>query len=170
MTAVTAGPRAAGGRWPRAPARTCSTAKSSRGNYYVYALDSANRPLTVPETQTGGTFCVKDEAAFDLRSSGFMTPQNTIACEAHGLKGVKFRMVEVSEASPNYTHTLVPNTMGVSSLVPLIKEAVQSLERPAQSPQLITPPAPSVSVAQTPAQLRPAPPAGTACQRYPNLC
>jgi hypothetical protein len=60
--------------------------------------------------------------------------------------------------------------MGVSSLLPLIKEAVQTLERPASSSQVVTLPAPSVSVAQTPAQPRPAPPAGTACQRYPNLC
>ena len=160
--------------WWTLPAGGCQNVlygEVSPGNYYVYALDGSNRPLPVPEAQTGGTFCVKDEAAFDLRSSGFMTPQNTIACEAHGLKGVKFRVVEVSEASPNYTHTLVPNTMGgVTALVPLIKEAVQSLERPASSPSVVTLPAPSVSVTQAPAQPRPAPPAGTACQRYPNLC
>jgi hypothetical protein len=121
----------------------------------------------VPETQTGGTFCVKDQS-FDLRSNGFMTPQNTIACEAHGLKPVKFRAVEVGDAVANYTYTLVPNAMGASALLPLIKEVAQNLERPAASPAAV--PAPPVSVAQTPALPRPAAPAGTACQRYPNLC
>src|SRR5437762_2373100 len=48
------------------------------GNYYVYSIDSSNRPIGVPDGQRGGTFCVKDEA-FDLRSASFMTPQNTIA-------------------------------------------------------------------------------------------
>jgi uncharacterized membrane protein len=159
--------------WWTLPAGACQNVLYGEippGNYYVYALDSASRPLPVPEAQTGGTFCIKDEAAFDLRSSSFMTPQNTIACEANGLKGVKFRAVEVSETQSNYTHNLVPNNMGgMSALVPLIKEAVQNLERPASSPQVVTLPAPQVS-AQTPAQLRPAPPVGTACQRYPNLC
>lgn len=141
------------------------------GNYYVYTLDTQNRAIAVPEGQPGGTFCVKDEA-FDLRSSSYMTPQNQIACEANGLKGVKFRAVEVTETQPNFTYTLVPNTMGVSALMPLIKEAVQTLERPASSPQVVTLPAPAQpTIAQTPApvQSRPAP-AGTACQRYPNLC
>jgi uncharacterized membrane protein len=160
--------------WWTLPAGACQNVLFGEippGNYYVYALDSASRPLPVPEAQTGGTFCIKDEAAFDLRSSSFMTPQNTIACEANGLKGVKFRAVEVSETQPNYTHNLVPNNMGgMSALVPLIKEAVQNLERPASSPQVVTLPAPQVSVAQPPAQSRPAPPVGTACQRYPNLC
>jgi uncharacterized membrane protein len=160
--------------WWTLPAGACQSVLYGEippGNYYVHALDSANRPLPAPETQTGGTFCVKDDA-FDLRSSGYMTPQNTIACEANGLKGVKFRAVEVRDAAPNFTYTLVPNAMGVSALAPLIKEAVQSLERPAPSPQVVTrpAPAPTVSVAQTPAQPRPAPPSGTACQRYPNLC
>lgn len=137
-----------------------------RGNYYVYTLDSANRGIGVPEAQTGGTFCLKDES-FDLRSNGYMTPQNTIACEAHGLKAAKFRAVEVGEAVPNYTYTLVPNAMGISTLIPLIKEAAQKLEQP--SPPAVTPSAPPVPVAQTPVQ-RPAPASGTACQRYPNLC
>jgi uncharacterized membrane protein len=130
-----------------------------RGHYYVFTLDGANRPISVPEEQTGGTFCMKDES-FDLRSSGFMTPQNTIACEASGLKGAKFRAVEVGDQVADYTYSLVPTAMGISSLIPLIKEAAQNLERPA----------PPVSVAQTPAVQRPAVPAGTACQRYPNLC
>jgi uncharacterized membrane protein len=135
-----------------------------RGNYYVYTLDPANRAIGVPETQTGGTFCVKDEN-FDLRSSGFMTPQNAIACEAHGLKGVKFRAVEVTEAVENYSYSLVPNAMGISVLIPLIKEAAQNLERP-----LAVTPATPIPVAQTPVAQRPSTPAGTACQRYPNLC
>jgi uncharacterized membrane protein len=137
-----------------------------RGLYYVYTLDAANRPINVPEPQTGGTFCVKDEN-FDLRSIGFMTPQNTIACEANALKGVKFRAVEVAEGVPEFSYSLVPNTMGVSALIPLIKEAAQNLERPS-SPG-VTPAAPPVSVAQ-PAAQRPSAPTGTACQRYPNLC
>lgn len=158
--------------WWTVPAGSCQSVlfgDVQPGNYYVYTLDGANRPSAAPEAQAGGTFCVKDEA-FDLRSSAFMTPQNTIACEAHGLKGAKFRAVEVSDIVPNYTHTLAPNTMGVSALVPLIKETVQSLERPASPPQVVTLPPPQVSVVQKPAQPRPAPPAGAACQRYPNLC
>lgn len=157
--------------WWTLPAGACQSVLDSevaRGNYYVYTLDRADRAIAVPETQTGGTFCLKDQS-FDLRSSGFMTPQNTIACEAHGLKSVKFRAVEVGDAVANYTYTLVPNAMGVSALLPLIKEVAQNLERPAASPAAVTP-APPVSVAQTPAVSRPAPPAGTACQRYPNLC
>jgi uncharacterized membrane protein len=134
-----------------------------RGLYYVYTVDGANRGIAVPDAQMGGTFCVKDEN-FDLRSNGFITPQNTIACEAHGLKGVKFRAVQVDGAVPNYTYSLVPNAMSISSLIPLIKEAAQNLERPASPP-----PAPPSSVAQTPVQ-RPSAHAGTACQRYPNLC
>lgn len=157
--------------WWTLPAGACQSVldgEVSRGNYYVYTRDGADRGLSVPEAQTGGTFCVKDQS-FDLRSSGFMTPQNTIACEAHGLKSVKFRAVEVGGAVATYTHTLVPNAMGVSTLLPLIKEVAQNLERPAASPPAVTPP-PPVSVAQTPALARPAPPAGTACRRYPNLC
>ncbi len=137
----------------------------ARGNYYVYALDAADRGISVAEAQAGGTFCVKDQS-FDLRSSGFMTQQNTIACEAHGLKSVKFRAIEVGDAAASYTYTLPPPATGVALLVPLIKEAAQNLERPAPVPAA-TPP---VSVAQTPAVPRPATPAGTACQRYPNLC
>ena len=138
-----------------------------RGNYYVFTLDGANRGLSVPEAQTGGTFCVKDEN-FDLRSSGFMTPQNTIACEARGLKSVKFRAVEVGDAVATYTYSLAPNATGISTLLPLIKEAAQNLERPAPPPVVVSP-VPQAS-AQTPAVPRPAAPAGTACQRYPNLC
>jgi uncharacterized membrane protein len=140
------------------------------GNYYVYSLDSANRAVSVPETQPGGAFCIKDEA-FDLRSSNFMTPQNTIACEANGLKGVKFRAVEVTETQPNFTYSLVPSTMGMAVIAPLIKEAVQHIERPSSPPQIVTLPAPTQpSLTPVPSQPRPAPPAGTACQRYPNLC
>jgi uncharacterized membrane protein len=140
-----------------------------RGLYYVYTLDAENRAISVPEAQTGGTFCLKDEN-FELRSSGYMTPQNNIACEASGLKGGKFRAVEVTEPIETYTHSLVPNTMGVgiSALLPLIKEAAQNLERPA-SPPTVTP-SPQVSVIPSPTVQRPAPPVGTACQRYPNLC
>lgn len=141
------------------------------GNYYVYTLDTANRPISVPEGQVGGTFCLKDDA-FDLRSSAYMTPQNTIACEANGLKGVKFRAVEVTETQPNFTYSVVPGSMGggVATVVPLIKEAIQNIERPASPPQIVTLPAPAQpSAGQTPAPQRPAP-AGTACQRYPNLC
>jgi hypothetical protein len=51
----------------------------------------------------------------------------------------------------------------------LIKEVVQNLDKPASSPQVVTLPAPAPpSVALT--QPRPSQPAGTACQRYPNLC
>jgi hypothetical protein len=138
-----------------------------RGNYYVYTLDGAGRGIAVREAQTGGTFCVKDEN-FDLRSNSFMTPQNAIACEAHGLKGVKFRAVQVGDAVPNYTYSLVPNAMSISSLIPLIKQAAQNLERPASPPPAVMP-APPTSIAQTPTQ-RPSTLAGTACQRYPNLC
>jgi uncharacterized membrane protein len=155
--------------WWTLPTGACQSVLDgavSRGNYYVYALDGADRGISVSETQTGGTFCVKDQS-FDLRSSGFMTQQNTIACEAHGLKSVKFRAIEVGDAAASYTYTLPPPTMGVASLVPLIKEAAQNLERPAPLLPAVTPP---VSVAQTPASPRPAAPAGTACQRYPNLC
>ncbi len=158
--------------WWTLPAGACQgvlDGEVSRGNYYVYTLDRANRAIAVPEAQTGGTFCARDQS-FDLRSSGFMTPQNTIACEAHGLKSVKFRAVEVGNSVTNYTYTLAPNAVGVSGLLPLIKEAAQNLERPAASLPAVTPPAPPVSVAQTPAVQRPAAPAGTACQRYPNLC
>jgi uncharacterized membrane protein len=138
------------------------------GNYYVYSIDSSNRAIAVPEGQRGGTFCVKDEA-FDLRSSSFMTPQNTIACEANGTKGVKFRAIEVTETQPTFTYSLVPNSMGLSVIAPLIKEVVQNLDKPASSPQVVTLPAPAPpSVALT--QPRPSQPAGTACQRYPNLC
>lgn len=132
-----------------------------RGLYYVYTLDGENRPIQLPEQQSGGTFCAKDEN-FDLRSSGFMTPQNTIACEANGLKSARFRAVEVGEGTPDYTYSLVPNTMGgggISALLPLIKEAAQNLERP------LAPNTPPVPAAQ-----RPTVPAGNACQRYPNLC
>lgn len=131
-----------------------------RGNYYVYTIDGASRGISAPPTQTGGTFCVKDEN-FDLRSSGYMTPQNAIACEAHGLKGVKFRAVEVREGTASYTYSIAPDTVGISELIPLIKAAAQNLERPA-------PPA-SPPVAQS-AGSRPSAPAGRACQRYPNLC
>jgi uncharacterized membrane protein len=136
-----------------------------RGLYYVYTLDGENRPIQVPEQQSGGTFCVKDEN-FDLRSSSFMTPQNTIACEANSLKGARFRAVEVGEGTPDYTYSLVPKAMGgsgISVLLPLIKEAAQNLERP--SPPVLAP-----STPPQPATQRPAAPAGTACQRYPNLC
>jgi uncharacterized membrane protein len=142
------------------------------GNYYVYTVDTSNRAISVPENQPGGTFCVKDEA-FDLRSASFMTPQNTIACEANALKGVKFRAVEVTETQPTFTYSLVPSSMsvGVSAIMPLIKDAVQTIERPASSPQVVTIPAPAPpsSILQTQPQ-RPSQPAGTACQRYPNLC
>lgn len=131
-----------------------------RGNYYVYTLDDAARGINVPQTQAGGTFCVKDEN-FDLRSSAYMTPQNAIACEAHGMKGVKFRAVEVVAGVSNYTYSLAPNAIGISELIPLIKAATQNLERPA-------PPA-SPPVAQS-AVPRPSSPTSTACQRYPNLC
>jgi uncharacterized membrane protein len=139
----------------------------SRGNYYVYTLDGANRAIAVPETQPGGIFCVKD-GAFDLRSNGFMTPQNTIACEAHGLKSVKFRAVEVGDAVADYTYTLAPGAVGVAVAIPPIKEVAQNLPRPA-------PPAPPpISVAQTPVApppvQRPSTSSTTACQRYPNLC
>jgi uncharacterized membrane protein len=144
----------------------------SRGNYYVYTLDGANRPIAVPETQTGGTFCVKD-GAFDLRSNGFMTPQNTIACEAHGLKSVKFRAVEVADAAADYTYTLAPAAIGVSSVMPVIKEVAQTLPRPAPPP-VVAPAPPPISVAQTPVAppsvQRPPTASTTACQRYPNLC
>lgn len=157
--------------WWTVPTGACQTVLDgdiSRGNYYVFALDGADRGLSVPEAQTGGTFCVKDQG-FDLRSSGFMTPQNTIACEAHGLKALKFRAIEVGEATASYTYTLPPPSVGIASFIPLIKEVAQNLERPAASGPAVTP-APPVSVAQTPAVSRPAAPAGTACQRYPNLC
>jgi uncharacterized membrane protein len=160
--------------WWTLPAGGCQNVlygDIARGNYYVYTLDSTNRPISVPDAQTGGTFCMKDES-FDLRSNGYLTPQNTIACEAHGLKAAKFRAVEVTDAVPNYTYSLVPNTMGgggLTALIPLIKEAAQNLERPAATPSALTP-APPVSVAQIPTVQRPATPPGTACQRYPNLC
>jgi uncharacterized membrane protein len=139
------------------------------GNYYVYTLDTANRPISVPENQPGGTFCIKDES-FDLRSSNFMTPQNTIACEANGLKGVKFRAVEVAETQPTFTYSLSNTGVGVSAIMPLIKDAVQSLDRPVSSPQVVTIPAPAPPSSIPQSQPRPSQPAGTACQRYPNLC
>jgi uncharacterized membrane protein len=166
-----------------------------RGNYYVYAIDRSNRSLAVPDSQSGGSFCVKD-TAFDLRSSGFMTPQNTLGCEAQGVKSARFRAIEVASTVADYTYTLPagatntpspnvastpsPGVAGMSSpgvaaagaIAPIIKDAVQNLPRPA--PPTVAAPAPApVAVAQTPAQPAPAqrPQAsGTACQRYPNLC
>ncbi len=148
--------------------QTVLTGEIPRGLYYVYTRDGANRPIGVPEEQVGGTFCVKDDH-FDLRSNGFMTPQNTIACEANGLVGARFRAIEVGEGVPDYSYSLVPTAMGgVSALIPMIKDAVQNLERP--SAAAVTPVAPQLPAGQTPAAQRPAAPAGTACQRYPNLC
>ena len=155
--------------WWQVPAGSCQMVLYGdipRGNYYVYTIDSANRAITVPEAQTGGTFCLKDDN-FDLRSSGFMTEQNTIACEAHGLKGVKFRVIEVVDGAPTYTYALAPSATGVSPATPVVKEAAQKLERPTHPATTIAvTPAPSV---QNPVA-RPPAPAGTACQRYPNLC
>lgn len=168
--------------WWTVPAGACQGVlygEVAQGNYYVYTLDGANRALAVPEAQAGGTFCVKD-TAFDLRSNGFMTPQNTIACEQHGLKAIKFRAVEVNEAAADYTYTLpnetvaapAPTAPGLSAVVPAIQGVVQNLPRPAPPPAVT--PAPSVPVAQTPpaqpSVQRPQGNAGTACQRYPNLC
>jgi uncharacterized membrane protein len=156
--------------WWTLPAGACQQVLYGdipRGLYYVYTLDGGNRPISVPAEQAGGTFCVKDEN-FDLRSSSYMTPQNNIACEASGLKGVKFRVVEVGDGNPNYTYSLASNPVGVSALTPAIKPTAQSLERPAASPPVLTPAA-STTIVQTPVQ-RPATPSGTACQRYPNLC
>jgi len=126
------------------------------GNYYVHAIDGADQTLPVPDAQVGGTFCTRD-SAFDLRSSGFMTPQNTIACEANGLKGTKFRVIEVRETSPNYSYALAPMSNGT-----VVSNG------PAAGALTLPPSQPSASGTQAPAH--PAPPTGTACQRYPNLC
>ena len=152
----------------------------ARGNYYVYTLDNSNRALAVPETQAGGTFCVKD-TAFDLRSNGFMTPQGGIACESHGLKSRKFRAVEVNETAADYTYNLPSETVaapptsapGVNAVVPAIQGAAQNLPRPAPPP-VVTAAPPPLPAAQTPpvqpSVQRPQGGASTACQRYPNLC
>ena len=178
--------------WWTVPAGACQGVlygDVARGNYYVYTLDGSNRALAVPESQAGGTFCVKD-GAFDLRSNNFMTPQNTIACEQHGLKSIKFRAVEVNEAAADYTYTLpnetvaapmltptpapTPNAAGIGAVVPAIQGAVQNLPRPAPPPVVTAAPAP-LPAAQTPS-VQPSGPrpqggnSGTACQRYPNLC
>jgi uncharacterized membrane protein len=148
--------------WWTLPAGACQQVlygDITRGYYYVYTLDSANRPINVPAEQVGGTFCIKDDN-FDLRSSSYMTPQNHIACEANGLKGVKFRVVEVGDGNPNYTFSLVSNPVSVSAAV----------SAPASPPPALTSSSsPTTAIVQTPVS-RPPTPAGTACQRYPNLC
>ena len=172
--------------WWTVPAGVCQGVlygDVARGNYYVYMTDSANRAIAVPENQTGGTFCVKD-TAFDLRTSAFMTPNSTIACESYGLKSIKFRAVEVNEAAPDFSYTLpsetvatpTPNSAGLTAVAPVIQGTAQNLPRPAPPPVVAPAPQPA-SVAPPTVQPQPQaqrPPqasaAGTACQRYPNLC
>jgi uncharacterized membrane protein len=145
--------------WWTMPNGTCQTMLTGnlpRGYYYVYATDDKGNLYGAPDTQASGAFCIQRDK-FELRTNNYMTPAKTIACEANGLTGTKFRAVELPD-SENYTHTILPSMATVTA-----RPAVAAQASPAQIVQI---PAPSVPAA------RPTPPSAsaTACQRYPNLC
>ncbi len=61
------------------------TGNLPRGYYYVYATDDKAAVYGAPESQASGAFCIQRDK-FELRTSNYMTPAKTIACDANGLE------------------------------------------------------------------------------------
>jgi uncharacterized membrane protein len=148
--------------WWTMPNGTCQTMLTGnlpRGYYYVYATDEKGSVYGAPESQASGAFCIQRDK-FELRTNNYLTPAKTIACDANGLIGARFRAVEIPD-SENYTHTIVSSMASVPAAV-----------RPPVAAQASPAPAVQIPIVSAPLVVRPAPPAAsaTACQRYPNLC
>jgi uncharacterized membrane protein len=148
--------------WWTMPNGTCQTMLTgalARGYYYVYATDDKGGVYGAPASQASGAFCIQRDK-FELRTNNYLTPAKTIACDANGLTGARFRAIEIPD-SENYTHTIVPDMASVAATV-----------RPAVAAQASPAPVVQIPTISAPLVVRPAPSAAsaTACQRYPNLC
>jgi uncharacterized membrane protein len=185
--------------------------------YYIYGHNEDGREFIGPSSQNGGFFCIQ-KPKFELHSNALTNGQG-LACEASGLRAVRFLEVKVTDQ--DYTYTLSPSLGQIgNALAPIIREGLQSgingsvgaksyfpnstssnppeppvvqpaPAAPAPPARPVTsepplPPASSVSVQGAPPQsiarakassnpsnpLNPSKPspAGTACERFPNLC
>jgi uncharacterized membrane protein len=134
--------------WFNLPSGSCVTAYwgdlSSR-IYFVYADDRNGGFWGARDNaQTGGFFCTSS-SKFLTHNNDYRVGKDTINCEAAGLEAKQFSRVD-TQGSADFTY----NLLGRADEAP----------RP-----IITEPAPSAPLPRPPGQ-----PAGTACQRFPNLC
>ena len=136
--------------WLNLPSGSCATVFTgdvSSRTYYVYAKDGNGGFWGAGDNgQTGGFFCTRS-AKYFTHNNDYKVGKDTIDCEAAGLEGRQFKRVD-TRGYADFTHNLI----GSADEAP----------RP-----IITEPAPS---APLPRPVVPGQPAGTACQRFPNLC
>jgi uncharacterized membrane protein len=138
--------------WFNLPSGGCLTVHrgdlTSRINY-VYTEDGIGGFWGPRDNaQTGGFFCISSSKYF-THNSNYMVGRDTIDCEAAGLKAKQFSRVD-TRGSADFTY----NLLGRADDAP----------RP-----IITGPAPSAPLPRPVVTGQPTP-AGTACQRFPNLC
>jgi uncharacterized membrane protein len=128
--------------------------------YYIYGHTEDGREFIGPSSQNGGFFCIQ-KPKFELHSNALTNGQG-LACEASGLKAVRFLEVKVKDQ--DYTYTLNPNLGQIgNALAPIIRQGLQSGSSPGTGintyfPSPTSSNTPEPPVAQ-PAPSAPAPPA-----------
>jgi uncharacterized membrane protein len=160
--------------WWNLPIGNCASVlagKLTSRFYYLYATGEHSRIWGASDTQTGGSFCVRKSKyiahnrdhtsqpqqrlpiPFARSTIRVLTPPQALGplinCEAAGLQGRKFRQIDVGGYS-DFTYNLTSRPDD---------------RLPPKGTTPTTPPSP----APTSQAVEPGP-AGTACQRYPNLC
>jgi uncharacterized membrane protein len=143
--------------WWNLPVGECATVFNgdvSSHIFYVYATGEGGRVWKGDDAQDGGVFCVSPQK-YLARNRDYKSAANTINCEAAGMQEKKFRRFEVGAVS-DYTQNLTSRLDG-PPVQPVNPRPVTNTPAPAPSP------APPVIPGQGGS-------AGSACQRFPNLC
>jgi uncharacterized membrane protein len=129
-----------------------------RGNlaprvYYIYATGPNGAAWEAPNTQVGGAFCISS-LKYVAHNRDYLPGKNSndINCQASGLQGRTFKQVDTG-GQADFTVTLTHSG----------DDPPPPVQRTPAPPQPQDTPARSTPSGQTGA-------AGTACQRFPNLC
>jgi uncharacterized membrane protein len=116
--------------------------------YYAFAIDERGRSWSAAPDQRGGWFCISPDS-FALRNQDYEDDGRTVRCESGDLKAKQFLIVNTGN-STHYTHTFT------------VREPAGEARPPV---------APGAQSGPPPVNAAPhAVGAGTACQRFPNLC
>jgi uncharacterized membrane protein len=135
--------------WLSSPIGQCVTLvrgdlRQTTHRYYIYATGANGRHWSAHSGQKGGWFCIRREQKFALHNRDYSDDGKNIDCERAGLTAKQFVVIDF-ENSSNYT---------------LYLKAMRATEnKPSPRPAPESSPSPSPSLG-----------AGTACQRFPNLC
>jgi uncharacterized membrane protein len=128
--------------------------------YYLYGHGGRGTRWQAAPAQVGGGFCITPKR-FTLYVDDFRIDEKTIKCDGDGMQFRKFRVID-THPYRDYTYNLLDRAgpQGPVAGAPQ-PPATGGPQGPGGGAPVTNPPS------QQPTSGRPA---GTACQRYPNLC